>query len=72
MVNFLLKGGDLKNTYGQNKCRDFLQDTHLQKKVAQEVINNVLRFPHYNKSLLLIYYVFSNKAGYLKTCTIQD
>jgi hypothetical protein len=38
--------GDLQDIYGQNKCRDFLQDTHLHKIVALAGINNALRFPH--------------------------
>jgi hypothetical protein len=38
--------GDLQDIYGQNKCRDFLQDTHLHKKVALDTIKMPLRFPH--------------------------
>ena len=41
-----IKGSDIIGIYGQNKCRDFLQDTSLPKKVALIMINNALRFPH--------------------------
>lgn len=37
--------GNLRDIYGQNECRDFMQDTHLHKIVAQTAINKRLRFP---------------------------